>query len=254
MSNDQERKTCFTNMQENDPIIEKFMKEYLQEKASAGQGDSLGSDELVVNFDVSYADGKSQSFTCGSESKVFTGNDSGYIETKVDAEEMKCYFGDNDINITIDEIDSGFDSVREPEKEKWLNCEEEWSESPKNNHKSYGVKKKDWINGKVTVVSTLSSRDGSKIKGIKINLYKLNGISPELIESKVTDLGGRVVFDNIPEGSYRVIQLIDKRYFEKPCYDSWNEVTINSSNRETEIFAINNVKDQFKKTGWKYYK
>lgn len=260
MSENKERKTCFTNMQEHDPIIEKFMNEYLKEKALVGDKKGIGDNDLIVNFDISYGDGENQAFTCGNESNIFSPDKSGCIETKVDAEEMKCYFGDTDVNITIDDIDmDNLDDLSSIEDDKWLNCEDEWSagykkvykESNQNNDLS---RNSDNVKGKVTVFSTLSSRDGNKIKGIKVNLYKLNGVSPELVESKLTDYGGKVVFDNIPEGSYRVIQLIDKRYFEKPLYENWNEVTINSLNSETEIFAINNIKLQYKNQGFKYYK
>ena len=47
-----------------------------------------------------------------------------------------------------------------------------------------------------------------------MNLYKLNGISPQLVQSIETDENGRAVFSNVPKGSYRIIELIDKRYFE----------------------------------------
>ncbi|MFR2301327.1 MAG: prealbumin-like fold domain-containing protein, partial [Clostridium paraputrificum] len=136
----------------------------------------------------------------------------------------------------------------EYESQKWLNCEDEWTE---NNNCGYSVKdKKDKckkeVKGVITVISALHSKEGTKIKGVKVNLYKLNGICPELVDSKVTDCDGKVVFCNIPEGAYRVIELIDKRYFEKPQYINWNEVTIDECTTESCIYIINKIKNQRK--------
>lgn len=256
MNEEKKGKTCVTNMQENDPIIEKFIKEYLQEKESVGEALDSHKTDLIVNFDISYDDGQNKSFTCGSESSVFSATGKGYIEPKINAEELKSYYGDSDINITIEEVNNCTLDQTPLEIKKWENCQDEWNEcnrsgwnTSKNTKESNGD-----IRGKISVYSTLLSKEGNRIKGIKINLYKLNGISSELQESKVTDGDGCVVFNNIPEGSYRVIQIIDKKFFEKPCYKSWNEVTISSENTETEIFAINNVKPQFIKSGEKYCK
>ena len=46
----------------------------------------------------------------------------------------------------------------------------------------------------------------------------LNGISPRLISSKLTNEEGQVTFTNLKKGSYRVIAIVDRRYFEKPTY------------------------------------
>lgn len=241
--NNGKKASIATNMNEHDPIIERFMKEYLTEKASQGGTDKLEENELIVNFDISYGDGNSKSYTCGSESKVFSAESENYIDPKIEPEEMKCYFGEYDTNMTIESTEENIDN-NDMEPERWNNCEEEWIES--NSDKlleGYEYKEKENIRGTVTVISALYSKEGNRIKGIKVNLYRLNGINPELVESKVTDYKGKAVFYNIPEGSYRVIQLIDKRYFEKPIYYSWNEVTIDSSNRESEIIAVNRIKN-----------
>ena len=80
------------------------------------------------------------------------------------------------------------------------------------------------------------------ISSARINLYALNGISPKLIHSKLTDTNGIVIFDNLSKGSYRVIAIVDRKYFEKPTYIEWNEVTINEDLTEENITVINKIK------------
>ena len=53
---------------------------------------------------------------------------------------------------------------------------------------------------------------------------------------------GIVVFDGLPEGSYRVIEIVNRRYFEKPTYIQWNEVTISKDLKEESIIVINRLK------------
>lgn len=96
--------------------------------------------------------------------------------------------------------------------------------------------------GKIKVYTVLDSEDGEKLKGIKINLYRINGVSPSLEESKFTDENGYVEFTAIPEGNYRIIEIIDKKKFLKPSYRKWNEVNISKTLRETEIFIINKIR------------
>ena len=98
------------------------------------------------------------------------------------------------------------------------------------------------IRGKITVSVRLDDRNGKPISEVKINLYALNGLSPKLVRSKSTDVNGVVVFDNLPEGSYRVIEIVNRKYFEKPTYIQWNEVTINKDLREKSIIVINKIK------------
>ncbi len=88
----------------------------------------------------------------------------------------------------------------------------------------------------------LGDRKGKPISEAKVNLYALNGISPKLISSKLSDKNGIVVFDGLPEGSYRVIEIVNRRYFEKPTYIQWNEVTISKDLKEESIIVINRLK------------
>lgn len=135
------------------------------------------------------------------------------------------------------------------ESRKWLNYQEEWNEYNKNTYKSDRKEQSDNIKGKIVVYSSLGSKDGTRIKGVKINLYLLNGISPQLVESKHTDCNGMVIFDNVPRGNYRVIELIDKRYFAKPSYLTWNEVNIDDYNNSSTIYVVNKIKN---KKGYKF--
>ena len=313
MRDEKGKKVYCTNMKDSDPVIEKFMKEYLQEKAETGE--VARQDDLIVNFDISYPDGNNENHTCVSESKVFGGVESGCIESKIDAEEMKCYYSEADIDINIpcedkcqdhkdeeedveslekikcehkeceqeeydhqecsheefdeedicsnlceksenkysEEYDEKCDasSVKnyfdEEDSIKWLNCEDEWSgvnriEYCDSKEKEYECRKK--VKGEIIVYSTLTIKEGTRIKGVKVNLYKLNGVCPELVDSQETNCDGKVIFTCVPEGSYRVIQLIDKRYFDKPSYINWNEVTIDECNTRSIIFAVNKIKNQ----------
>lgn len=115
------------------------------------------------------------------------------------------------------------------------------------NIKFNGKEKKDSveikkIKGKITVYAKLDDVNGKCISDAKINLYALNGISPKLISSKFTDKKGIVIFDNLEEGSYRVIEIVNRKYFEKPTYVQWNEVTINKNLHVEEIIVVNKIK------------
>ena len=102
------------------------------------------------------------------------------------------------------------------------------------------------VKGKIIVGVRLGDRRGKAISEAKINLYALNGLSPRLVSSKLTDKNGIVVFDGLPEGSYSVIEIINRKYFEKPTYIQWNEVTINKDLREESIIVVNRIKKHLK--------
>ncbi|GAB6167764.1 hypothetical protein JCM1393_02240 [Clostridium carnis] len=96
--------------------------------------------------------------------------------------------------------------------------------------------------GHITVFSKLGKKDGVSLKGAKINLYKINGVSPKLCYSEVTDDDGKIEFTNLENGCYRVIAILDRRFFEKPCYLTWNEVIIDNENKESSVIVINKIK------------
>lgn len=96
--------------------------------------------------------------------------------------------------------------------------------------------------GEIKVMSRLANKNKTLISSAKINLYILNGVSPKLVETKYTDNDGKVVFENLKRGSYRVIAIVDRKYFEKPTYSPWNEITIDRNTTETSIEVINKIK------------
>ena len=102
------------------------------------------------------------------------------------------------------------------------------------------------LNGQIAVISVLDYGKHELLQGTKINLYRINGLSPVLIESKVTDNDGKVVFTNIDKGCYRVIEIIDKRYFEKPKYINWNEIIIDENNSKQKVVVVNKLKNRTK--------
>lgn len=161
--------------------IDEIMENYLKDKKAIEE--ISDHDNLIVDFDITYTDGRNKCFTVNSEGE--------HIEDEEEVVEDQ---------------------------------------------------------GEITVFSTIKSKDGTKIRGVKVNLYEINGITPKLVQSLETDYDGKVVFSNIPNGNYRIIQLIDKRYFDKPTYIGWNEVKIDSENTKDTIYAINYIK----KMGSKY--
>ncbi|EHJ01804.1 Cna B domain-containing protein [Clostridium sp. DL-VIII] len=97
--------------------------------------------------------------------------------------------------------------------------------------------------GEIIVISILECGENEYLQGVKINLYKINGLSPVLIESKVTNEEGKVIFSRVEEGCYRIIEIIDKRYFEKPKYISWNEIIIDNNNKKQKVVVVNKIKN-----------
>ncbi|MFT8339843.1 MAG: prealbumin-like fold domain-containing protein [Clostridium beijerinckii] len=104
------------------------------------------------------------------------------------------------------------------------------------------VDEKDCNGGEIIVTSILECEEHEYLKGVKINLYKINGLSPVLVKSKVTDEEGKVIFSGVEEGCYRIIEIIDKRYFEKPKYINWNEIIIDNTNKKQKIVVVNKFK------------
>ncbi|MVX66245.1 transthyretin-like protein [Clostridium chromiireducens] len=104
------------------------------------------------------------------------------------------------------------------------------------------MENKELCGGVIEVTSILECEEHEYLKGIKINLYKINGLSPILIRSMTTDDKGKAVFLGIEDGCYRIIEIVDKKYFEKPKYINWNEIIIDSINKNQKIVIVNRVK------------
>jgi 5-hydroxyisourate hydrolase-like protein (transthyretin family) len=110
------------------------------------------------------------------------------------------------------------------------------------NKKCQKLDNNNFENGEIIVTSVLDFGEHEYLQGIKINLYKINGLSPILFRSKITDEDGKVIFSELEEGCYRIIEIIDKRYFEKPKYINWNEIIIDSINKNQKVVVINKIK------------
>ncbi|MGL4874103.1 MAG: SpaA isopeptide-forming pilin-related protein [Clostridium sp.] len=96
--------------------------------------------------------------------------------------------------------------------------------------------------GKIMVNVFLEEDDIERMEDAKVNLYRINGVSPQLEVSKITGPDGVVIFENLVEGNYRVIEIIDKEIYEKPVYKPWNEVNISNYNRESIVNIVNKKK------------
>jgi len=109
------------------------------------------------------------------------------------------------------------------------------TESPK-------IEDKVYSDAEIIVTSVLDCGEHEYLQCVKINLYKINGLSPILIKSEITDEVGKVIFSEVEEGCYRIIEIVDKRYFEKPKYINWNEIIIDSVNKNQKVVIVNRIK------------
>ena len=161
-------------------------------------------------------------------------------------DKIKYYECKND-NCIFEILDDENKSNNEPIEFNEIECEAEEPDREfefLEDKKSYDTDEKSFEvkQGKIIVKSIIDYGKKEVISGVKINLYKINGLSPVLIQSDSTNKQGEVIFDNIQDGSYRVIEIVDKRYFEKPKYVNWNEITINQKNKEENILIVNKIK------------
>lgn len=108
-----------------------------------------------------------------------------------------------------------------------------------NKIKSHKCAENKNVKGIIIVHTLMDSVNGEKLEGIKINLYRINGVSPHLIASKYSDKNGIVEFSNIEDGNYRIIEIINKKIYEKPSYIKWNEINISNYLKQETIYIIN---------------
>ncbi|MGL4571146.1 MAG: prealbumin-like fold domain-containing protein [Clostridium sp.] len=104
-------------------------------------------------------------------------------------------------------------------------------------------KPKGKTKGKITVYTLMNSLNGEVFSGAKLNLYRINGVSPSLEATIFSDKDGKAEFKNIENGNYRIIEIIDKSIYEKPSYIKWNEVNISNYSKEETIYVINRKKE-----------
>ena len=141
-----------------------------------------------------------------------------------------------------------YQEIEDNLEKKYSNKDEIVEKHPINSNDIYKRNEEKTVKeatGNINIFSKLGSKDGVEIKGARINLYLLNGVSPKLYDSKFSDEAGKVEFINLPNGCYRIIAIVDRRFFEKPAYYNWNEVTIDSSNKNANIIVVNRIKQGY---------
>lgn len=96
--------------------------------------------------------------------------------------------------------------------------------------------------GKIVVTCKLNTASGEPIGGVTIKLFKINGCSPVLVGCKLTNSCGKCEFNNLENGNYRVVQVIDLCVFEKPQYVPCNEVNITPTDKCGQVLIINRIR------------
>lgn len=162
-------------------------------------------------------------------------------------EEVEEYYEEEyyeEINDVVEDTSKTYDEEKFIE-ERYKGYNSVYSEIETSLEEKYGKNEDPEVKGEIIVLSKLGSKEGVELKGARINLYILNGVSPRLFDSKFTDARGIAEFKNLPNGSFRVISIVDRRFFEKPVYYNWNEVTIDKSNKRTNICVVNKIKQGY---------
>ena len=101
--------------------------------------------------------------------------------------------------------------------------------------------------GKIVVTCKLNTSSGEPIGGVTIKLFKMNGNSPILVGSKLTDSLGKCEFTHLENGNYRVVEIIEQCVFEKPQYVPCNEVNITSTDKFGQVLIINRIRRRERK-------
>lgn len=182
-----------------------------------------------------------------SEDKYSTDNDQqGDLKVNLSAGNSKIKYYECNNDSYVFEI---LDNQVYKEENKYEDTDKEQNQEDLNIEQNkikieYEDEKENFKNGTIIVKSIIDYGKQELLKGVKINLYKINGLSPILVKSKITNEHGEVIFSNIEEGSYRIIELINKEFFEKPKYINWNEITINCDNKKEKVLIINKLKNK----------
>lgn len=165
-----------------------------------------------------------------------------FKEEEINEEIEEEYY--EDVNGVVEEPSKTYEEDRFLE-ERYKGYNSIYSEIESSLEEKYSKKEVPEAKGEIIVLSKLGSKEGVELKGARINLYILNGVSPRLFDSKFTDARGIAEFKNLPNGSFRVISIVDRRFFEKPVYYNWNEVTIDKNNKRTNICVVNKIKQGY---------
>lgn len=217
--------------------------------------DENGNVNLFIKVDEDINGGSS----INTEGTINAGkiiNDDNIINIAEDDNIVQSDFKEQDISEEVEEefYEDVNDEVEEASKtyneekfleERYKGYNSVYSEIESSLEEKYGKKEAPEGKGEIIVLSKLGSKEGVELKGARINLYILNGVSPRLFDSKFTDARGIAEFKNLPNGSFRVISIVDRRFFEKPAYYNWNEVTIDKNNKRTNICVVNKIKQGY---------
>ena len=118
---------------------------------------------------------------------------------------------------------------------------EEKPEKPKSNYIVPGLYFYD--NDVIKIAKSIKPSDRGELEITSINNEYLiaNKLKVEILDKDVAwfDAG---TFENLKKGSYRVIAIVDRKYFEKPTYSPWNEVTIDKNTTEASVEVVNKIK------------
>lgn len=234
---------------DQDNNLNEIMRDYLINESKSREEiqkkEKQMIDELKINFNFTSTDGRDVNFICKGDSKIFDINGEVVEDNDEKQKEVEEEYNMGKCNIGMEanlEEDKEIDECIYEETE-----DDDYVDQYENNYENRKPKCKEElpcdISGKIKVIVSLDIIGGTKIKGVRINLYKINGISPELVEWGTTDCHGEIEFCNIPKGDYRIIEIIDKKYFNKPVYINWNEVKIDRFKRNHEIYVVNSLND-----------
>ncbi|MGG7057373.1 calcium-binding protein [Clostridium nigeriense] len=225
---------------END--LDEFQENIVVENNGVEEGNLIGSEVEDNIVDSSTINTENP----WEEEKFSRNYHSIYAEIENNLEEK--YSSNNKLEenyVANDSVEEEYTDTSNKESNKKIN-NEYFSENEANNF--YNEKRessnKEVIEerGTIEVFSKLGGKEGVELKGARINLYLLNGVSPKLYDSKFTDSLGKVTFDNLPNACYRIISIVDRRFFEKPIYYNWNEVIIDKNNKNSTVLVVNKIK------------
>lgn len=95
--------------------------------------------------------------------------------------------------------------------------------------------------GTLVVHCVFDDVENSVVNKIKLKLYKLTGVSPQLECVKETDEQGNCIFKGLSFGYYRIIEYVDRKKI-KVKYLPWNEFEINKDN----LYVVINIRNKIK--------
>lgn len=96
--------------------------------------------------------------------------------------------------------------------------------------------------GRVEVYSLLNCAEGDPISGVPFNLYRIEDGCEKLVASKKTDKKGKVEFNCLEDGMYRIQQVVDECVFECPQYYPGREFCITESTKCQRVHVINKLR------------